>query len=110
MHPQRFKVTRDLYERPPATTVTKRAASRALKASISKSLSEAGDAVTPSTRARKKRANKSKHTPDASRRDAAEDMAATVAASEARRVEETRELAAQTAAEWIAAQPDAKLI
>ena len=37
-------------------------------------------------------------------------MAATVAASEARRVEETRELAAQTAAEWIAAQPDAKLI
>ena len=37
-------------------------------------------------------------------------MAATVAASEARRVEETRELAAQTAAEWIAGQPDAKLV
>ena len=37
-------------------------------------------------------------------------MAATVAASEARRLEETRELAAQTAAEWIAAQPDTKLV
>ncbi len=37
-------------------------------------------------------------------------MAATVAASEARRAEETRELAAQTAAEWIAGQPDNKLV
>ena len=35
-----------------------------VKSEISKS-PEAGDAVTPSTRARKKRANKPKHTPDA---------------------------------------------
>jgi hypothetical protein len=37
-------------------------------------------------------------------------MAATVAASEARRVEETLELAAQTAVEWIGAQPDGTLV